>query len=60
MSDLTMRATPTFKLKAQDGRNKAVIKLKDLGFIPQTIIIEQIIGKKNTFIVYGYKDSKND
>lgn len=46
------RATPPFKLKDKVGRQYQVVNFKaQFGFTPETVIIEKVHGKSNTFIL---------
>lgn len=45
--------TPPFKLKSEEGKNKQVINVADMGFVPDTIVIEKLLTEKNMFVIYG-------
>lgn len=52
MSEVQVKSTPQFKLKARSGKNIVIIDMKKhFDFIPDRLIVEQVIGAKNTFVV---------
>lgn len=48
---LRVRTSPPFKLKDKAGRNFKVLRLRDFGFLPETIIIEKVPRESNTLVI---------
>lgn len=49
---IRVKTTQPFKLKDKERRRFVVIKLKDqFGFIPETIIVEKVVGSHDTMVV---------
>lgn len=54
MSDLELqvKTSPPFRLKDRVGKNFQVMNIrKQFGFVPETIIIERMIGTKDVIVV---------
>ena len=49
---IRVRNTPPFKLKDKEGRRFQAINLvKQFGFVPETIIVEKMVGVTNGLII---------
>ena len=48
---IRVRRSPEFKLKAKVNRNIQALHLSSFGFVPETIIMERVIGKHNLFTI---------
>ena len=50
--ELRAKTTIPFKLKPKAGKQFQIISMKSqFGFMPDTIIVERLIGQKNMFVV---------
>ena len=56
-----LKTTPVFKLQDKIGKNHVVLDLKkDIGFVPEKLVFERVLGLKNCFVIHGIVVGKEE
>ena len=57
---IAVKQLPPIKLKDKMGRNRIVLKMKEVfGFIPETLVIDKIRGENNKILISAVEEKNN-